>query len=53
MKYSPIAPAFLDEKAGDAAAPEEDNSPAKRITSALNRTIAEHHSIKGSAKAGS
>jgi hypothetical protein len=24
MKYSPILPAFLDEKAGDAAAPEGD-----------------------------
>jgi hypothetical protein len=52
MKYSPIPPALLDEKAGDAAAPEGDNSLAKRIP-ALNSTIAEHNSIKGSAKTGS
>jgi len=32
-------------------APEGDNSLAKGITSALNSTIAEHHPIKGSAKA--
>jgi hypothetical protein len=53
MKYSQIPPAFLDEKVGDAAAPEGDNSLAKRIPSALSNTIAEHNSIKGSAKANS
>jgi uncharacterized protein (TIGR02246 family) len=37
--------------AGGAA--KEDTSLAKGITAALNSTIAEHHPIKGSAKAGS